>query len=162
MNALLGSALLVVLRHTGGSAACSVHPLNEGSDHPLQHPNTCTQRLPCIALIIQRTPKLLGRAERSQPLGSEAISWVCIAPAAYLYSRCDKYNYRMPMFIGLMSLHSKWIGLSGEIPNSSVTNVTSKVMSKGNWRKVKGNWHYLFKNVTQIFSCKLKSNAILY
>ncbi len=46
------------------------------------------------------------------------------------------------------------------LSRTTVTSCSHSTLSVNKW--LKGNWHYFFEKVTQIFSCKLKMNALLY
>ncbi len=46
------------------------------------------------------------------------------------------------------------------LSRTTVTSCSHSALSVNKW--LKGNWRYFFEKVTQIFSCKLKMNALLY
>ncbi len=85
----------------------------------------------------------LSRVVRSKTmwsLGSEAKSWVCVAPAAYLYSRCDQRQLDTIIacqcaLAHLVYTRSGLVSLS-EIPiRRSSSDVTSRVTD---WKGTKG------------------------
>ncbi len=76
---------------TGGSAAWCVQSTRHGKNHH------CCSAIPPAresseerAKFIEFTRSAEVRSRMLYLLGSEAKSWICAAPAAYLYSRCDQ------------------------------------------------------------------------
>ncbi len=57
-------------------------------------------------------------------------------------------------------MESLFIQFSDLNLKKKMTLKTGFVVQGHKWEK--SNWRYFFEKVTQIFSCKLKSNALLY
>ncbi len=76
---------------TGGSAAWCVQSTRHGKNH-----HHCSALPPARqssedhAQLVEFTRSAEVRSRTMQPLNSEAKSWICAAPAAYLYSQCDQ------------------------------------------------------------------------